>query len=196
MDLNFCFVSMTYAIWRCSQLEHRHNCTKALAEQEVWKPVKVAAPRKQFMVRTQQTANKQRSAGVFMNTNFTTTSSRLPHERAGKCLINRNSWPGRDCCFSKITNCRQPEITCFNPQYRYVIDNTTLWECWRKWWPYRQRTAVWVESGGDGEKGRGNNGLNQWSPEPDISGTYRSLLCQALTSLLRLCMSLCSVYVI
>lgn len=32
--------------------------------------------------------------------------------------------------------------------------------------------------------GRGNNSLNQWSQEPDISGTHTRLLRQALTSLL------------
>lgn len=39
--------------------------------------------------------------------------------------------------------------------------------------------------------GRGNKSLNQWSQEPDISGTRTALLCQALTSLLLLILCMC-----
>lgn len=43
-----------------------HTVTK----QEVFKPLKVAAPGPKFMVRTQQKANKKGSVGCLMNTDF------------------------------------------------------------------------------------------------------------------------------
>lgn len=43
-----------------------HTVTK----QEVFEPLKLAAPGAKFMVRTQQSANKHGSVGCFMNTNF------------------------------------------------------------------------------------------------------------------------------
>lgn len=180
----------------CIQHVHTLSHAQKHSQKKVSKPLKAAAPGTKFMVRTQQRANKQGRAGCFMNTNFISISQKATTWDSWKLLDSRTTWTGwkllfehRDKLLSTFVwnHLLLTPIVVYCRQYCIVrllceIVTSLAKNCCCEW-KVGKMEAI----------GRGNNSLNQWSQEPDISGTRTNLPCQALTSLtcVCVCVSVC-----